>query len=265
MNDEILRIQKMVAEGKITPEESVELIESVRLAAAQGRPTAGGVRGEPTVRGAIGDAWDAISRWPVSTGIMALCAVGIVVVLVILTHGALLCPLAFVLAGVMVYYQWRRRQGARAARQGAVASGGTAVGGAAAAARPQSRRTGFGVAGLILLAISLPVSALFVARAVSAAQARHLREVVASHQGTGTPEAVPSPDSAAVGGTADRSGHGDEGGTGPLWFSLFVLAPLYLCTLPATILGFIGWRSVPGKIAAICGLVASVLPLFLIA
>ena len=32
MNEEILRIQKMVAEGKITPEESVELIESLGIA-----------------------------------------------------------------------------------------------------------------------------------------------------------------------------------------------------------------------------------------
>jgi len=38
MNDEILRIQKMVAEKKITPEESVELIESICFARAGERP-----------------------------------------------------------------------------------------------------------------------------------------------------------------------------------------------------------------------------------
>ena len=34
MNEEVLRIQKMVAEGKITPEESVELLESVGTTSA---------------------------------------------------------------------------------------------------------------------------------------------------------------------------------------------------------------------------------------
>jgi hypothetical protein len=34
MNEEILRIQKMVAEGKITAEESVELLETVRRGAS---------------------------------------------------------------------------------------------------------------------------------------------------------------------------------------------------------------------------------------
>jgi hypothetical protein len=38
MNEEILRIQKMVAEGKITPEESVELIESLGFAGENERP-----------------------------------------------------------------------------------------------------------------------------------------------------------------------------------------------------------------------------------
>ena len=38
MNDEILRIQRMVAEGKITPEESVELLESVAPARSPAAP-----------------------------------------------------------------------------------------------------------------------------------------------------------------------------------------------------------------------------------
>ncbi len=39
MDEEMLRIQKMVAEGKVTPEESVELLESLGV---QGAPTADG-------------------------------------------------------------------------------------------------------------------------------------------------------------------------------------------------------------------------------
>jgi hypothetical protein len=151
MNEEILRIQKMVAEGKVTPEEAAELIESVRQ--AEGRnwtePT---TTRAPTVKSAIAEGFDAIGRWPLSKVLLLVLAVLIV---------GLFPPVGVIgVIALVVYYRGQRRARERAAVQRQPTPGAP---GAIPWAAPQitavatnaPSRKAYGVAGLAALLVGL--------------------------------------------------------------------------------------------------------------